>query len=350
MTRATQLAEAARKYRGNHHWVPLVLKDGKNPGYAGWQKHKLEDAIPRFNDDDNIGILLGKPSGDLVRLDPDFAAIPAVFNILFPEPTLTFGRASSPQAGRLITCAVKSTNFKLPESTRDDPRLPLHDGDASVMVFQILSTGTQTLAPPSVHPDCKEALAWQSEAQPMVIDAPELLRRVGIEAFLMAVRQFWPARGTRNEAAMALARVLLEAMAAHHPDDAERIAIVDNLVESVAMAGGEGEESRGGKRRAEATLEKMRAGEYATGMPRLLELLELPPNVAKPFRQWLGLSPGGVSLGVGQATFPHKRPTRRRKPSSIKSTCTMDGGPCIAIAAHFGDGPAPRIKNKTSER
>ena len=174
----------------------------------------------------------------------------------------------------------------------------------------------------------------------MVIHAPELLRRVGIEAFLMAVRQFWPARGTRNEAAMALARVLLEAMAAHHPDDAERIAIVDNLVDR--HGGGDGEDLV--QRRAEATLEKMRAGEYATGMPRLLELLELPPNVAKPFRQWLGLSPGGVSLGVGQATFPTKRPTRRRKPSSIKSTCTMDGGPCIAIAAHFGDGPAPRIR------
>ena len=69
-TRATQLAEAARKYRDNHHWVPLVLKDGKNPGYAGWQKHKLEDADPEdLNDDDNIGILLGKPSGDLVQLD-----------------------------------------------------------------------------------------------------------------------------------------------------------------------------------------------------------------------------------------------------------------------------------------
>jgi len=131
------LTEAAQKYRDNHHWVPLRL-NGKSPCGAEWQKRTLTDAIPRFSDGDNIGILLGKPSGDLVRLDADFPAIPDVIDILFPEPTLMFGRASSPRSGRLVTCAVKSTNFKLPESVRNDPRLPLHDGKPGVMVFQVL--------------------------------------------------------------------------------------------------------------------------------------------------------------------------------------------------------------------
>ena len=87
MTRATQLAEAARKYRDNHHWVPLVLKDGKNPGYAGWQKHKLEDAIPRNSTTTTISASSSASRAVIwFELDPDFAAIPAVFNILFPEP------------------------------------------------------------------------------------------------------------------------------------------------------------------------------------------------------------------------------------------------------------------------
>src|SRR5262249_8063401 len=107
----------------------------------------------------------------------------------------------------------------------------------------------------------------------------------------MVSRQFWPARGTRNEAAMALSRILLEVLTEAFPDDEDRIAIVDNLVTAVAVAGGDGEESAGGKQRARATLEKMRAREDTTGMPRLVELLGLPADAAATFRKWLGTKP-----------------------------------------------------------
>jgi Bifunctional DNA primase/polymerase, N-terminal len=248
--RSAKLTEDARQYRDNHHWVPLRL-NGKNPNVMGegWEERTLKDAVPKFKEKDNIGILLGKPSGDLVRLDADFPAIPDVTDVLFPEATMTFGRASSSRSGRLVTCKIKSTNFKLPESMRGHPRLPLHDGKPGLMVFQIQSTGTQAMVPPSIHPSGEE-VTWRSPSEigPRTIDAPELLRRAGIEAFLMAVRQFWPARGTRNEAAWSLARVLLETLAAHHADDAERCAIVDALVVAVAMDGGDGEDSRTARR------------------------------------------------------------------------------------------------------
>jgi hypothetical protein len=300
--RATRLTEAAQAHRDNHHWVSLRLT-GKKPVGEEWQKRKLADPIPAFNDGDNIGVLLGEPSGNLVRLDPDFATIPAVAHILFPEPSLTYGRASSPRSGRLVTCNIKSKDFKLPKSMKDHPGLPLRDGKPSLVVFQILGTGKQIMVPPSVHPETGEEVVWQSppDAQLATLDAPELLRRVGIEAFLMVVRQFWPARGSRNEAAMALSRVLLEALATHYPDDEKRIATVDELVVAVAMAGGDGEESRNGKVRAEATLEKMRAGEETTGLTRLVELLELPQDVVKTFRKWLV-----IDRAVTTSSFPDR--------------------------------------------
>jgi len=173
---------------------------------------------------------------------------------------------------------------------KDDKRLPIHDEKPNVVVFQILSTGKQTMAPPSLHPETGEEVQWASEAPIMTLDKSELLRRVGIEAFLMAVRQFWPPQGSRNEAAMALARVLLEALETHHPDDAERIELVDALVLAAAMAGGDGEDSRDGKARAAATLEKMRTGAETTGLPKLIELLGLPREVERKFRQWLGIA------------------------------------------------------------
>jgi predicted P-loop ATPase len=297
LSRAAQLTEAAQKYHDNHHWVPLRLED-KSPECMGkgWQKRTLKDPIPRFKEGDNLGILLGMPSGDLVRLDPDFAAIPDVTDILWPEPTLIYGRASSPRSGRLIICKVKSKDFNLPASMKDDPRLPLHDGKRSVGVFQILSTGKQTSVPPS-----------KNQHNPVALDAAEVMRRAGIEAFLMAVAHFWPARGTRNEAAIALARPLLEALADCYPDDEERVAVVDDLVLEVAMAGGDGEESRDGKERARKKLEKMRAGEDTTGMPRLVELLGLPADVAETFRKWLGIKKNEHGFELGLEGFPKAR-------------------------------------------
>ena len=64
--RGAELTEAAQKYRDNHHWVPLRLK-GKAPCDAKWQKRTLNNALPRYGDNDNIGIVLGEASGNLVR-------------------------------------------------------------------------------------------------------------------------------------------------------------------------------------------------------------------------------------------------------------------------------------------
>jgi hypothetical protein len=291
-----QLHQSAATYRDNHHWVPLRL-NGKRPVGNDWQKRTLADPLPQFREGDNIGVLLGAPSGGIVRLDPDFPSIPAVTKALFPAPSMRFGRRSSPGSGRLMICdGIKTTNFRFPKIMKDDPRLPIHDGKPGVVVFQILSTGAQVMVPPSIHPESGEPVVWEVEQGLATLDQQTVIHRVGIEAFCMAARHFWPARGSRNEAAMAMARVLLEAI----PDgsDEQRIALVDTLVLAVAMAGGDGEASRDGKCRAEATLEKMREGEHTTGMPRLIELLELPEQCAKTFRKWLGITATVSALDI----------------------------------------------------
>jgi hypothetical protein len=299
-TNKRQLTQAALNYRDNHHWVPLRL-EGKKPIGEAWQKRTLADPIPEFRSGNNIGFLLGAPSGNVIRLDPDFRAIDAVTDILFSEPTAISGRESSPRSGRFYRCpGVKSMKFKLPDAMKNDVRLPIHNGKPNLIVFQILSTGSQTMAPPSIHPDDGDEVVWVNEQQPATLEQGELYRRVGIEAFCMAVRQFWPPLGTRNEAAMALARVLLETFATSISDEEKRIAIVDDMVLAVAMAGGDGQDSSDGKERAAATLEKMRSGDNTTGMTRLVELLDLPEKVVKTFRQWLGLaSPVRAVLSSG---------------------------------------------------
>jgi hypothetical protein len=291
-SQAATLTKAAQKYRDQHGCVPLRL-EGKSPKCMGegWTERTLKHPVPEFKDGDNIGILLGEPSGDLVRLDPDYTPLPGVMDILWPESTWTYGRKSSPRSGRLYTSSkAKSQDFNLPPSVKNDPRLPPgNDGQPSLVVYQVLGTGKQTMVPPSVHPETGEEVVWQNQTSPVALEASELTRRAGLEAFLMAVAHFWPPRGTRNEAAWSLTRVLLEVLAAKHPDDNERIALVDELVLEVAMVGGDGEQSREGKERGRKTLDKMRAGKKTTGLPHLVTLLGLPADVTKTFRSWLGV-------------------------------------------------------------
>src|SRR5215211_5276554 len=120
-SRRHQLACAAVRYRDEAGWVPLCLK-GKQPVGSGWQKRTLTDQIPVFQEDSNIGILLGRSSGGLVRMDYDLPQVPGVHEELFP-PSPAFGRTSAPSSGRLILSeGVKTTNFVLPKSMKDDPR------------------------------------------------------------------------------------------------------------------------------------------------------------------------------------------------------------------------------------
>jgi len=146
---------------------------------------------------------------------------------------------------------------------------------------------------------------------------------------LLVVRHFWPARGVRNETAMALTRVLLETFADLNRD--ERINIVNNLVELVAMFGGDGEPSREGKRRAEQQLERMEAGEETIGMPRLLELLELPEKLAVEFRKWLRLGLEAVQGTVALEDFYAYMPTH-----NYIFTPTGEHWPGASVIARLG--------------
>src|SRR5262249_5788119 len=85
--------------------------------------------------------------------------------------------------------------------------------------------------------------------------------------------------------------------------EGERCNIVNALTVAVAEAGGDGWRSRKDKERAEAQLERMEAGEETVGMPRLLELLELPEKLAKTFRKWLRLGLEAVQATVTLEDF-----------------------------------------------
>ena len=64
----------ARAFLRRYGWQPVpVPTRRKGPVRSGWQNLRLtdEERPQYFDDDDNLGVLLGEPSGGLVDVDLD---------------------------------------------------------------------------------------------------------------------------------------------------------------------------------------------------------------------------------------------------------------------------------------
>ena len=90
---------------------------------------------------DNVGIILGEPSGWLVDVDLDCdEAIELADQYLPPTPAIT-GRPSAPRSHRWYIAAGATT---------EKAHRSAYDGS---MIVELRSTGAQTVVGPSVHPD-----------------------------------------------------------------------------------------------------------------------------------------------------------------------------------------------------
>jgi hypothetical protein len=83
-------------------WVPIpVLRGRKAPQLKNWPSLRLSEAEidQHFNANDNVGILLGEPSGGLVDVDLDDQLAATLARRLLPATDRKHGRRSKPQVG-----------------------------------------------------------------------------------------------------------------------------------------------------------------------------------------------------------------------------------------------------------
>ena len=159
------LLEAARNYLGRGYVpIPVGYRD-KAPLLSGWTKLQLTDEQlePHFRDGNNIGLLLGEPSGWLVDVDLDCEEAIELADEYLPATDAVTGRESRPRSHRwYIAAGAMTTRHK--------------DPSTKAMIVELRSTGAQTLVGPSVHPDGE--LYDMLEGEPAVVDAAELARAV----------------------------------------------------------------------------------------------------------------------------------------------------------------------------
>src|SRR5712664_947412 len=109
------MLDNARKLRREGFAILPIPYKQKRPALDGWQKLRLteEDLATHFNGrPQNIGVLLGDPSGGVVDIDVDaLEALPIVG--LFLPSTRSFGRASKPKSHHLFVArGIETKQFK----------------------------------------------------------------------------------------------------------------------------------------------------------------------------------------------------------------------------------------------
>lgn len=240
-------------------WVPVPLV-GKKPFEANFLSRTVESTWP--SGDYNVGLLLGAASGGLLDVDLDCPEAVALAPALLPS---TLGFSRGPDSGHLFFSCVAI-----------DKREAYSESDGG-MIVEIRSGGGQTMVPPSVHPDTRQALEWTHPwREPLVIDAADLRRRVGWVAALSLVARHWP-RGGRHEAQLALAGTLLT-------EGWTEEEALEALCAVCRIAGDEDRPKRDSTIRR--TAERVANCEETTGWGTLAACL--PPEVAKVARGWMG--------------------------------------------------------------
>lgn len=276
-------ASAAVKYIKSGY-APIPIPAGrKAPNLSNWQhlRMQLEDVPNFFDNGQNVGILLGEPSGGLIDVDLDTPEAVAAGRYLLPS-TLCSGRESSPNSHYWYKCDPAS----LPETAKFQvPRRGA--GEGSEMFVELRSTGKQTVVAPSVHPD-GDRYAW-GEGETATISGPELVERVREVATAALLARHWPSKG-RHELALAAAGYLGRRLAPGR---------VEAIIEAAACVAGD-EEWRDRSRAVRDTLEGLQAGRPVTGGPTLDQLAPGIPEILTKWWSW-GRETMGETMRVGNS-------------------------------------------------
>jgi len=255
---------AAERYLRAGLAVIPVPSSEKNPNRQGWQRerHTIEDIPHLWSNGQGVGILWGEPSGGMVDVDLDWPEARIAASYILP-PTRTFGRSGAPESHRvyLVTDAIpKTTRYKIGG-----------DGDDRSVV-EVLSTGAQSLVPPSLH-DSGERREWYQERPAAQIDAQTLVEGAADSTTAALIARNWPGQGARHDYVLAATGYV----GRHLPRDrAERV------MEAAIAASGD-EEAYGRVRGVQDTLDKLAADMPTTG-GRTLE--DLAPGIVDQLQRW----------------------------------------------------------------
>lgn len=283
----TALDIALRLIRLGRAPIPIPFKQ-KGPVVPNWQHLRItaETAREYFDGQpQNVGVVLGEPSGWLVDIDLDCPEALRAAPHLLP-PTGTFGRRSTPASHFLYEApGAKTRKFQFHRET----------------LVEMRSTGCQTVFPGSTHPS-GEVVEYHDRRRVTRLQAGPLEQAVARVAAAALLGRYW-GNGTRHDTALALTGALLHSGWTGEDTRA--------FLTAVVTAGGD-TEAQDRLRAVADTCERFARGEAVTGWPSLSKIL--PAEVLTKARDWLGVTDTPEFLIGGERWHGDER--RRREGDS----------------------------------
>jgi len=247
---------------------PIPIKPGqKKPMGSAWQKLRLKakDLPEYFPLGCNIGGLWGRPSGWIVDVDLDDEHAADLAEFLLPR-TFIFGRVSRPETHYLYF-SKGATTHKWTDTKKK-------------MLVELRSTGTQTVLPPSLHPD-KERYQVDDFNDDEFAGVPrvKLIRYLNeLAAGALFIRNYPDSSGSRHDYVHAMTGALL--WSKWKPEEARR------FMKAIVYAVQDREdEPKQRLRTIENTLEHFREGHRIMGWKTLKDWIK--PGDLLRMRGWI---------------------------------------------------------------
>jgi hypothetical protein len=277
--------------------VPLIPRTKIPEGGVGWQDRAILDPseLPHgIPEGSNLGVLLGRPSGNLVDLDLDCPEAIRLAPNLAPATGLTWGKQSTGIGHYLYRISPE------PETTVNRDYLSWVPNGKPEKLVEIRYKGRQTMAPGSTHDETGEIIGGGRTGEPGTITLDQARKFAGTLAAIAQLSRVWPVSGTRDDFAVAILGGLV-----HHglPEDQAR-----QIVTLAAMLAGDEESMKRGSS-ADRAASRRESGENLRGFTWIEETYGLPA-----FGSWLRKC---LDLTSEQPVGGHRAETRTSTSTTV---------------------------------
>lgn len=198
-TDSVSVHQAAVEYIARGYRVVPVPHGTKAPVIKGWQQLRINaaDVSNYFLESSNIGLILGECSLGLVDIDLDSPEAVVAATTLLPWTNMCGGRPSYPQSHYFYRAeGCRTVKFEDPIQS------------AEKMLLEVRSDAHHTVVPPSIHPS-GEPYEWFENGPPSELTSEQLLCAAAFTASAALIGRYWPDKGGRHDAALAVCGALL---------------------------------------------------------------------------------------------------------------------------------------------
>jgi hypothetical protein len=260
-------------------WNPVPIPHrSKAPVHGDWQQRIINtQSAPQFfnGGPKNVGVIMGATSHGLTDVDLDCAEAITIAPFILPKTSAIFGRPSKRASHWLYT-----TNLAL---TAERAAVRYRDPKTKETIIELRTggdRGAQTVFPGSTH-EGGEAITWDEEGNPKTVDGEDLRQRVRTVAACSLLARYWPGKGSRHDAALAIGGFLARS---------GRTPITIKITTEAIARAAHDEEWRDRRTAAKDAADAYYAGKHAYGFNGLREIFG--QEVADKVAEWFDYGSG----------------------------------------------------------